>query len=554
MSVIRISNTKDPNTIVKNNILFGFNRVGYGPTINTGFHAGLNIPNQGYILYEIDVSNNLRMYSLNNDTQLINIINLIGGSVNTISDALNWSANNPNILLINKRPPNIETNDLSLYLDSELISSYPTIGSDWFDFSDYNVIANISSGVTFSTQNDGVFIFNSINDSISIPNQTFNLLNTNSFTIETIFGSNNPNPGIGQIYAMGDGSLNNSLISMSYNNNSGLVSFNYNVNGGLNATLNTSRPILDTNLHQTFQIIDKNSGLMTCALDNFVSNSVNITSNSITTGDTLTFGGYPMSLDTIRIYNRALSNIEILNNYQSVLPRLLNENIVTDGLVYYFDSALTRSYIGTGNTINDISGYNNNSVLTNGATFLNGTISLDGINDYIISNSNINIFGRAPRTLQIWVNLNSASYINNDIHSLLRIGGSSEASAFEILALYISSSNQFISLLHFFGSISALSVGNINRNTWTMITATYDGLTRARISLNDSTTFIEGGNTRNNIVLNTLNSMVEVGRPSFPAGHKYGKGAVGQVKIYNKSLSQDEINQNFNAQKSRYGI
>ena len=64
-----------------------------------------------------------------------------------------------------------------------------------------------------------------------------------------------------------------------------------------------------------------------------------------------------------------------------------NPTIVPDGLVMYFDPANSRSSVGSGNTIYDLTGFGNDGTLTNGPTFsgLNkGIIVLDGINDYII--------------------------------------------------------------------------------------------------------------------------------------------------------------------------
>jgi len=62
-----------------------------------------------------------------------------------------------------------------------------------------------------------------------------------------------------------------------------------------------------------------------------------------------------------------------------------NPSIVRDGLVYYIDAANTRSYSGSGNTINGLVG-GIGGTLVNGVGFTatnNGSFIFDGTNDYI---------------------------------------------------------------------------------------------------------------------------------------------------------------------------
>ena len=69
-------------------------------------------------------------------------------------------------------------------------------------------------------------------------------------------------------------------------------------------------------------------------------------------------------------------------------------NIVSDGLIQYLDFARIPSYIKTGTTVFDLSGYGNHATLINGPVFSNfglGSEVLDGINDKIqLSTNNLN--------------------------------------------------------------------------------------------------------------------------------------------------------------------
>jgi hypothetical protein len=64
-----------------------------------------------------------------------------------------------------------------------------------------------------------------------------------------------------------------------------------------------------------------------------------------------------------------------------------NTSMISDGLVVYVDAANPRSYPGTGNTWYDLSGNNNHMTLVNGVGFSSvngGVMQTDGTNDYIV--------------------------------------------------------------------------------------------------------------------------------------------------------------------------
>ena len=60
----------------------------------------------------------------------------------------------------------------------------------------------------------------------------------------------------------------------------------------------------------------------------------------------------------------------------------VNNNIQTDGLIFYVDSAYKKSYLGSGTTWNDLGG-SNNGTLTNGPTFTDKSVVFDGSDDYV---------------------------------------------------------------------------------------------------------------------------------------------------------------------------
>ena len=64
-----------------------------------------------------------------------------------------------------------------------------------------------------------------------------------------------------------------------------------------------------------------------------------------------------------QVYNTALTDAQILSNYNSAVPTIVN--ITTNGLVLYYDPSSASSYSGSGTTINDLSGNGLNGTMSN---------------------------------------------------------------------------------------------------------------------------------------------------------------------------------------------
>jgi hypothetical protein len=91
--------------------------------------------------------------------------------------------------------PNIVTDGLVLHLDAANLSCYPRSGLTASDISYTGNNGSLVNGATFSTQNGGLFVFDGVNDYISIPSQfdaqspltgygSFNGADNNAYTLE----------------------------------------------------------------------------------------------------------------------------------------------------------------------------------------------------------------------------------------------------------------------------------------------------------------------------------------------------------------------------------
>ena len=214
-------------------------------------------------------------------------------------------------------------------------------------------------------------------------------------------------------------------------------------------------------------------------------------------------------------------------------------NIVKDGLVLDLDAGKRDSYPGTGTAWNDISGFRNNSTLTNGPTFNNyktGSIVFDGVDDYVLV-PNISI-GTKTFTIDTWFKMNGNQVNNAAIFSVNAIGSSSN------LQISFNSSNQ---LLYFYdGSTFIGFTTSFSFNVWYNVMVTKD-------TNNNIRTYVDGVQT-NSINYNGNYSFTEQIRVGINrANDAYFKGNIPISRLYvNKFLSDTEVLQNYNATKVRY--
>ena len=204
--------------------------------------------------------------------------------------------------------------------------------------------------------------------------------------------------------------------------------------------------------------------------------------------------------------------------------------IVTDGLVLHLDAGNTLSYPGTGTDWFDLTSNNNDGTLINGPTFDSangGSISFDGVDDYIDMGT-IN-FGQIY-TLNIWVKL-------DDLNSRVWIGG-------------VNTSEYHMNFLN------GLLYNRVNNNLFTFNTQAqvnqwYNfNLVRNNTSIDCYKNGIFIGNSTN-INYNTDFILYRIG--SSPSGF-YGNGNMSITSFYNKPLTDSEIQQNYNATKTRFGL
>jgi Concanavalin A-like lectin/glucanases superfamily len=214
-------------------------------------------------------------------------------------------------------------------------------------------------------------------------------------------------------------------------------------------------------------------------------------------------------------------------------------SIVIPGLVLCLDAANTQSYPGSGTVWTDVSGQGNNGTLVNAPTFSSansGSIVFNGTNQYAA--------GSIP-TINSWSMC--LWYLSTDISSqavFYPFSGTTTASGLGFGGTFDAST---VNRWYFFdGTTASFSSPNtaVTTNVWynlvvTKSSTTYSLYTNGTLSLN--ATGVDLSLTQYNL-----------GRRGN--GEWYAQGNIAQASIYNRALTADEVNQNFQALRGRFGI
>jgi len=326
----------------------------------------------------------------------------------------------------------------------------------------------------------------------------------------------------------------------------------YNPNGSLASSEIAYPQILNQTYHYMWSIT--NSDLGTRSIKHYLNGREITGINSPHTADFNFFNKNNLvlglrsnsNISTLRLYNKPLSRTEITQNYQAVFPRILGEDIVYENLVLYLDAGYLPSYPTFGTSWYDVSGYGNRGVLTNGPIYSSadgGSIVFDGIDDYVDC-GNILFDNISTVTISIWVNIQTFRTNNSIISKGSQAEGSNSTFAVWIVPSTTSIRNRFYNNVGDSGFVTIPT--NLSVNTWYSLTWTYDGDT--------ITGYLNGvsfGVASLTGPLKTNTNPLRIGRDLYGNNTPMTSSI---VKIYDRALTSSEVLQNFNAQKSRFGL
>lgn len=551
---IKYSSDFHQNAIKTKGFVLGINTEGnYGPTSSTGFWNGITPPQNGYTIYMNKAILGPAICCPNNDSELINFANgLGGGNLTTINQAIGFINNLGNDhLCVNIDYPDIVTSGLLFCVDAGFVPSYQRTGSTWTDisFSGNNAtFVNLANFVL--SGKSGFFDFQSVNSHYATIPEVGSLSNFStevwvkqnslaasntypSFISNTFPGGSYVNYALGYLKAPWDGKIYGGF----FNNAWQLPSV------GFTPT---------TNQWYHYAVTFDGTNII-FYVDGTYYSSGTTSSAAVTSGS----GGRLMrrwdSADYIdgymlnsKIYNRALTATEVKQNFNA---HSLPLGTITSNLVLNYDAGNVLSYPGTG-TIwkNMASPTTNNGILINGPTYNSangGSIIFDGSNDYVSGGTGNMGLDLSDKSFQCWIKTNGLAHygiIDKEFDTAPGVYGG--------WGFWINGSGKLWFWNHSNLDLidnGALSVAN---GTWTNVAVTYNSTTK-------SAKFYYNG------VLNSTQTnanIVEISSGTQPlnigcirdGSAAFFNGNMSLLLAYNKVLTDSEILTNYNSSKFRY--
>jgi hypothetical protein len=185
-NAIKYSTSAQTLALKKGNYWIGTGDVGKGPTSTTDYWNGITPPSGGYTIYLNKASQGPSIYTASNDSQLISLSNTIAGQTfATAAAALAWFATQTDKMVFNRDYPSVITNGLVLNLDAGFTPSYPRSQTTWYDLSGNANNCTLVNGPTYNTSQGGGIKFDATDDYATIPDN--NSLDLTELTISLWF-------------------------------------------------------------------------------------------------------------------------------------------------------------------------------------------------------------------------------------------------------------------------------------------------------------------------------------------------------------------------------
>jgi hypothetical protein len=449
---------------------------------------------------------------------------------------------------INVYDASFNSNGALLYLDAGNTSSYPGSGTTWTDLSGNTNNATLTGSPTFTNAGTAsYFNFNGTNQYAPVTQSKFNVTYTGKttlFSIKTV----NANTGnlIYRCLFGGDNLRNFNTYMYHVSGSTWQIHFSSNGQGGIS----NSFTITD-NQWVVIAVTQTTGGVLTYYVNGQQRGSAQ---TGVTFSQYLSGGVEAVAradnywrgdMGLCAVYGRALNASEIQQNYNALSARY---SPVTNNLVAYYNPDLTSSYPGTGTTLFDISGNGLNGTMSN-ITYTDPYFAYNG------TSSQVNILdnallepGAGDWTMEVWVNqtVNTGSQV---ILGKFDPGGGANDVSY---AIRVSS-----------GAVRA-DFGNgttaMNTSNYTLTTGTWVQLVYVftNVASNNIITYVNGAQqaTTTHSFTSLLNTPSNLYLGSYNGGEysQYYNGRIGITRLYNAALTASQVLQNYNANRSTYGI
>lgn len=239
-------------------------------------------------------------------------------------------------------------------------------------------------------------------------------------------------------------------------------------------------------------------------------------------------------IDETRIYNRSLNNNEVSQLYNWAPGPVgywkLDEKIGTSVIDSSGNYPATLTNAASPATAT--SGWNNGKY--------NGGIQFDGTDDYVISNANGPISGAQPFTMSLWANTDDTGDIANNyyLYTAMHLGRHNTTNNSAPLNIM----EDRIVFYPYFGTTLTYNPPSPINGQWHHVSVTYDGTTS--LMYFDGVQVASGAQS---LTLPAYDIFIGAGSQLADTPHRFYKGKLDDVKLYNYARSGKQVIEDMNA-------
>ena len=218
-------------------------------------------------------------------------------------------------------------------------------------------------------------------------------------------------------------------------------------------------------------------------------------------------------------------------------------SITRTGLVQTVDAANVKSYSGSGTTWTDLSSNLKDLTLTASPTYTSGSagyFTFNGSSQYAI-NSSFSSHQTSAGTLSLWAYPTTTS---GDLYAIA-VGGTATYGASRAIRI----NNGFWCAVNYGSSTEDLNnIVAADANTWVNIVYVWNGTTITYYK-----NAVSSSGTRSGMVTPTGTTLT-VGATAWSPIYGFWPGRISNVSVYNVALTSNQVENNFQALRGRYGI
>lgn len=260
-------------------------------------------------------------------------------------------------------------------------------------------------------------------------------------------------------------------------------------------------------------------------------------------GNTQNFG----YIANMELYTTKLTKEQILQNYYNQVSQFATPNIATSNLVLWYDPSNSVSYSGSGTTVTNLASTSLNGTMSN-ITYTSPYFSYNGSSQISVPDNALLEPGTGDWTMEAWVYLSSNSGSKVVLGKFDPGGGSQDVS----YSIRISGAGVYAQIGN--GStVVDTPAYTLPLNTWTHVTYVWKN-----VATNSLEAYINGvsvGSVSHSFS-SILNTPANLYIGSYNGGEysQYMNGRIGITRLYNAALSSAQVLQNYNADKTMYGL